>query len=158
MRRTIFTPALIAHGGAGGRAQPAERPARRRGLIDAVELGAGVLREGGSALDAVIATVSATLGPTAQLLQDKAEARGKKVNVSTELCKGAFEALHNKDVQTHDRLVMDAIRRNAQTADVIVLAQASMARIVPELGNQVKIPVLTSLKSGIEQVKPVLAV
>ena len=105
----------------------------------------------------VIATASATLGPTAQLLQDKGKARGKKVYVSTELCKGAFEALHNKDVQTHDRLVMDAIRRNAQTADVIVLAQASMARIVPELGNQVKIPVLTSLKSGIEQVKPVLA-
>ena len=113
--------------------------------------------EHGSSI-AVIATASATLGPTAQLLQDKAKARGKNVNVSMELCKGAFEALHNKDVQTHDRLVMDAIRRNAQTADVIVLAQASMARIVPQLGNQVKIPVLTSLKSGIEQVKPVLAV
>ncbi|HXX73376.1 MAG TPA: aspartate/glutamate racemase family protein, partial [Candidatus Acidoferrales bacterium] len=43
----------------------------------------------------VIATASATLGPTAQLLQDKATARGKKVNISTELCRGAFEALHN---------------------------------------------------------------
>ena len=107
---------------------------------------------------AVIATASATLGPTAQLLRDKAKARGKAVDVSTELCKGAFEALHNKDVQTHDRMVLEAIRRNAQTSDVIVLAQASMARIVPQLGDQVSIPVLTSLKSGIEQVKPVLAV
>lgn len=106
---------------------------------------------------AVIATASATLGPTAQLLRDKAKARGKAVDVSTELCKGAFEALHNKDIQTHDRMVLEAIRRNGQTSDVIVLAQASMARIVPQLGDQVSIPVLTSLKSGIEQVKPVLA-
>ena len=59
MRRISYTPALIAHGGAGGRAQAAERPARKRGLIAAVERGAGILREGGSALDAVIATVSA---------------------------------------------------------------------------------------------------
>jgi L-asparaginase / beta-aspartyl-peptidase len=59
MRRMNFTPALIAHGGAGGLAQAAERPARRRGLLAAVERGAGILREGGSALDAVIATVSA---------------------------------------------------------------------------------------------------
>lgn len=59
MRRVNFTPALIAHGGAGGRAQAAERPARKRGLIEAAERGAAILREGGSALDAVIATVSA---------------------------------------------------------------------------------------------------
>jgi len=59
MRRINFTPALIAHGGAGGLAQAAERPARKRGLLAAVERGAGILREGGSALDAVIATVSA---------------------------------------------------------------------------------------------------
>jgi Asp/Glu/hydantoin racemase len=106
---------------------------------------------------AVLASASATLGPTAQLLQDKAKARGKKVNISSELCRGAFDALSNKDVQTHDRLVLEAIRRNAQTADVIVLAQASMARIVPQLGEQVRVPVLTSLRSGIEQVKPILA-
>lgn len=59
MRRANFIPALIAHGGAGGRAQAAERPARRRGLLAAVERGAGILCEGGSALDAVVATVIA---------------------------------------------------------------------------------------------------
>jgi L-asparaginase / beta-aspartyl-peptidase len=59
MRRGSFIPALIAHGGAGGRAQAAERPARRRGLLTAVERGAEILRQGGSALEAVVATVSA---------------------------------------------------------------------------------------------------
>jgi len=55
----LGAPSLIAHGGAGGRAPLAERPARRRGLLAAVARGAEVLRNGGAALDAVIATVVA---------------------------------------------------------------------------------------------------
>ena len=104
----------------------------------------------------VVATNAATLGPTTQLLRAKAQSRGKKVEVTTELCKGAFEALSNKDTATHDRLVLEGIRRTAQSTDVLILAQASMTRILPQLGNQLKIPVLTSLKSGVEQVKPAL--
>jgi beta-aspartyl-peptidase (threonine type) len=51
-------PRLIAHGGAGGRAPLSERVQRRRGLIAAVERGASILRIGGSALDAVTATIA----------------------------------------------------------------------------------------------------
>src|SRR6185437_1721129 len=54
-----ITPALIAHGGAGGRGPASERPERRRGMLAAVAAGAAALRSGGSALDAVIATVRA---------------------------------------------------------------------------------------------------
>src|SRR5713226_7224187 len=49
--------ALIAHGGAGGRAPTGERATRRRALLAAVDSGARILRDGGSALDAVAATV-----------------------------------------------------------------------------------------------------
>jgi len=49
--------ALIAHGGAGGRAPASERATRRRALLAAVDSGARILRDGGSALDAVAATV-----------------------------------------------------------------------------------------------------
>ena len=52
-----ITPALIAHGGAGGRGPASERPERRRGMLAAVAAGAEVLRDGGSALDAVVAAV-----------------------------------------------------------------------------------------------------
>jgi L-asparaginase / beta-aspartyl-peptidase len=52
-----ITPALIAHGGAGGRGPASERPERRRGMLAAVAAGAEVLRGGGSALDAVVAAV-----------------------------------------------------------------------------------------------------
>jgi beta-aspartyl-peptidase (threonine type) len=52
-------PALIAHGGAGGRAPFSERSERQRGLVLAVERGSEILREGGSAIDAVVWTVAA---------------------------------------------------------------------------------------------------
>ena len=60
MEHARITPdSLIAHGGAGGRGPAAERPERRRGMLAAVAAGAEVLRAGGSALDAVVATVRA---------------------------------------------------------------------------------------------------
>src|SRR5271170_2885927 len=59
MPSAVITPALIAHGGAGARATPADRPGRRRGLLNAVALGARILNDGGSSLDAVVATVMA---------------------------------------------------------------------------------------------------
>jgi len=52
-----IAPALIAHGGAGSRAPAAERPERRRALLAAVRRGAAILREGGSAVDAVQVTI-----------------------------------------------------------------------------------------------------
>ncbi|WP_304827022.1 isoaspartyl peptidase/L-asparaginase family protein [Candidatus Binatus sp.] len=56
-RRTI--PALVAHGGAGAATAGDERGERRRGMLAAARLGAKILQSGGSALDAVVATVAA---------------------------------------------------------------------------------------------------
>ncbi len=49
--------ALIVHGGAGARGPAEERGARKRAIMNAVKAGSSVLRDGGSALDAVIASV-----------------------------------------------------------------------------------------------------
>ena len=57
MSRGPISPALIAHGGAGAKGLAAERPERRRVLLDAVRRGAEILREGGSAIDAIQVTV-----------------------------------------------------------------------------------------------------
>src|SRR5579863_3336389 len=59
MRRVTVMPTLIAHGGAGGRPPAADRGPRRRGILAAVQRGAEILRSGGSALDAVVATIVA---------------------------------------------------------------------------------------------------
>lgn len=103
----------------------------------------------------VVASNAATLGPTTDLLLAKAKRKGKTIEVTAELCKGAFEALSRKDTAAHDQLVLEGIKRTAQTTELIVLAQASMARIIPQLGDQFKLPILTSLRSGVEQLKAV---
>lgn len=59
MGRARLTPALAAHGGAGAAGPRSERAERRRALLAAVRAGATILRGGGGALDAVVATVTA---------------------------------------------------------------------------------------------------
>jgi beta-aspartyl-peptidase (threonine type) len=58
MPRGRILPALIAHGGAGAKGLAAERPERRWVLLDAVRRGAEILREGGSAIDAIQVTIA----------------------------------------------------------------------------------------------------
>ncbi len=58
MPKTVIRPALVAHGGAGGRVPLSERLERRQGLIEAVERGSTILREGGNAIDAVTTTIA----------------------------------------------------------------------------------------------------
>ncbi|HLU64393.1 MAG TPA: hypothetical protein VKY66_07705, partial [Protaetiibacter sp.] len=54
------------------------------------------------------------------------------------------------DVERHDRLVAEAVREAAAEADVIVLAQASMAAAADEA--HVDVPVLTSPASALRAV------
>ena len=49
--------ALIVHGGAGAHGPDSEKAARKRAMMTAVKAGASILRAGGSALDAVMASV-----------------------------------------------------------------------------------------------------
>jgi beta-aspartyl-peptidase (threonine type) len=51
--------ALVAHGGAGVAGPRVERPERRRAMLAAMRAGSQILRDGGTALEAVVATVVA---------------------------------------------------------------------------------------------------
>jgi len=104
----------------------------------------------------VVATLRSTLEPTKMLLLKKAQEQKKEILVKTELCAGAFEALSRHDGLTHDKLVLEGIRKVAKEVELIVLAQASMARLIPQLGNEIRIPILSSIRSGVEQAKSVL--
>jgi Asp/Glu/hydantoin racemase len=106
----------------------------------------------------VVATLRTTLEPTKHLLNKKAEQHGKRIILKTEVCEGAFEALSKKDTATHDRLLLEGITRASKDVELLVLAQASMARLVPQLAGKVSIPILSSLPSGVEQVKAVLRI
>ena len=105
----------------------------------------------------VIATLPSTLNPTADLIRAQARKEGKEVTVTTKLCEGAFEAVISGDGATHDRIVSTGIRELMQQVEVIVLAQASMARIVDNLPvESKKIPVLSSPRLAIEHIKQVM--
>ncbi|MEV0389157.1 aspartate/glutamate racemase family protein [Nonomuraea sp. NPDC050643] len=88
----------------------------------------------------VLATLSTTLEPTADLVRRRAA--GQEVELTARLCDGAFEALMSGDAATHDARVAAALSELAQQVDVIVLAQASMARVAG--AADVPVPVLAS--------------
>lgn len=94
---------------------------------------------------AVLATLQATLGPTGRLLQRAAA--GQNVQVDATVVDGAAAARADGRPDEHDRLIATAVRDSAGHADVIVLAQASMAEAIADL--EIGVPVLTSPRSGI---------
>ncbi|MGC8839329.1 MAG: aspartate/glutamate racemase family protein [Anaerolineae bacterium] len=105
----------------------------------------------------VIATLPSTLKPTSDLVAERARDMGKEVEVEAVLCQGAFEAASAGDRETHDRIVMEGLRQLASRVDVIVLAQASMASVVDRMAEgEVKVPVLSSPRLGVQRAKEVL--
>lgn len=98
----------------------------------------------------VIATVRTTLEPTANLIRRKGKEQGKEVQVEAVHVKGAFEALQSGRPEEHDQLVIAALTGLLDRSDVVVLAQASMARLIGSLAQPPRVPILTSPVSGIK--------
>lgn len=105
----------------------------------------------------VLATVPTTLGPTGDLVLEKAaRAPGRTVTVRPRLCEGAFDILMSGRRDEHDAMVLAAARVLATEVELIVLAQASMARLAPTLAEATGIPVLSSPRLGVEQLARVI--
>ncbi len=106
----------------------------------------------------VIATLSTTLEPTSALVQASAAAQGQSIELVSHLCTGAFEAMMNGDTATHDRLVTTGLQTLMDQVDVIVLAQATMARVVDTLpAAEKRVPILSSPKLGVAAAKAMIA-
>ncbi|MEY9490416.1 aspartate/glutamate racemase [Streptomyces calvus] len=94
----------------------------------------------------VLAALESTLGPTAALVRDEAARAGRSVEVRTAVVRGAWERFEAGDTAQYVRRVADAA--DAVTgADVIVLAQASMAPA--ERLTTTAVPVLSSPRPGL---------
>ena len=105
----------------------------------------------------VIATLQTTLEPTADLISRRAAIAGKKIGLTSKLCEGAFEALMGGDAATHDAKVAAALKELSRQVDVIVLAQASMARVVENLSAADKrVPILASPGIAVDYLATVL--
>lgn len=105
----------------------------------------------------VAATLATTLEPTADLVRTVAAEQGKDIEIVEQLCEGAFEAVMAGDGATHDRIVGEGLTESLKGVDAIVLAQASMARVVETLPeNALTVPVYSSPELGVERARDVL--
>ncbi len=105
----------------------------------------------------VIATLPTTLNPTSDLVLRRANIAGKYVELTARLVAGAFDALMAGDAATHDTLVTAALRELSGQVDVILLAQASMARVVDNLSAvDRRVPIFASPPTAIAHLATVL--
>ena len=104
----------------------------------------------------VLATLSSTLRPTAELVRSRARELGSddgSLEVVTRVVDGAFASLKAGDLDAHDDAVRAALRELIPQVDVIVLAQASMARVAGTLDpdEAAATPILSSPRLGVER-------
>ena len=103
-----------------------------------------------------MATVLTTLGPTVDLIRSKATAMNKEVQIERALVEGAFQILMSGDRERHDSMVAEAAQKLSGKVDLIVLAQASMTRLVPSLGQKTGLRILSSPRLAIEYTAKVM--
>lgn len=113
-----------------------DRPMAERAVQEAKRIG-------------VISTLPTTLDPTCRLLQNCAAEAGKEITLVEGLADGAFAAGQSGDSETHDRLIAEAAQRIADSVDLFVLAQGSMARMEQRLSELTGKPVLSSPVLGV---------
>jgi Asp/Glu/hydantoin racemase len=102
----------------------------------------------------IAATFAPTITPTSQLISEAAGEAGAAIEIVQEVVPGAYDALLSGDEETHDELLSAGVERLAAAGvDVIVLAQISMARVLPRLeGKKLGVPVLSSLHTSLNAI------
>lgn len=104
---------------------------------------------------AVLATVGPTITSISAEIAEMARAAGRDVTLTSHMVQGAFEAMASGDGSTHDRLVANAAAE-IRDADVIVLAQFTLARAVPAVAAVTDIPVLNSPGAAVAKMRALL--
>jgi Asp/Glu/hydantoin racemase len=101
----------------------------------------------------VAATLKTTLAPTARLLQAKAAAAGRQVEITPLLIEGAYQKLMAGDREGHDTLLIEKLQDLARDMDVVVLAQASMARVLPGIPTAERSKFMSSPRLAMQRVE-----
>ncbi len=92
----------------------------------------------------VAATLETTLQPTVALLRETAARAGRNIEIVPRLSAGAFECLIAGDTERHDLMLSESLAQLRKEVDVVVLAQASMARIAARFSGEGGPPMLSS--------------
>ena len=99
----------------------------------------------------VAATLETTLKPSTELIKKKAAALNKDIEIKTVLADSAYQKLMAGDQEAHDQLLAEKLKDLASEVEIVVLAQASMARAVKVLPDNLQHKFLTSPQTGIEK-------
>lgn len=105
----------------------------------------------------VAATFRPTIEPTTGLLREVAQSEGREVEVVTCLVDGAYDALLGGKPERHDELLVAGVEELArQDVHAIVLAQVSMARVLPLVDGRLGVPVLASPTTSLAELRRLL--
>ncbi len=101
----------------------------------------------------VLATVEAGLQQQRESLARAADAAGKQIEVVASLHPEAMAALQAGDAERHDRILQAALPVLAAQVEVVLLAQASMARLVDKVPAGLPVTVLASPPLAVEALR-----
>lgn len=104
----------------------------------------------------VAATLSTTLDPTVELMRATATRLGRDLTIVPRLAEGAFEAVLAGDTARHDELLLGVLATLRGEVDVVVLAQASMARVAALLPAD-GAPILSSPERAVQRAAEILS-
>ena len=97
----------------------------------------------------VAACVPTTIEPTSDLLTKVAREAGHAVDIAVVLIADAWPKFLAGDVAGYNAMIVERLTAEKGTADVVVLAQASMAGAAAETERRLGVPVLTSPRLGV---------
>jgi len=105
----------------------------------------------------LLATFPPTVSSTTGLLKELARRDGRDVSVMPELRAAALEPLLRGDLAAHDAILREgAIALRNAGADLIVLAQVSMAHMRAALEEELGVPVFSSLETSHKAIREAL--
>ncbi len=93
----------------------------------------------------ILSSHPGTLATASRMLREQAAAEGRTIELKTQLCPGAFEAMRRGDWATHNQIVLSNLRELVRQVDVVLAPQPSIERAVREFaGSGRNVTVLTS--------------
>lgn len=98
----------------------------------------------------LVVALETTLAPTQALIEEAAAQAGREVVLEVLALPEAWDAFLEGDREGYRRQIAEAVRERTGGADVVVLAQASMAPAAEDLSD-LEIPVLGSPRLAVER-------
>lgn len=101
----------------------------------------------------ILATLPTSPGAIGSVIQEKADAIGKKIEIIPAVAEGAYDVLCAGDRDKHDEMVNEALYKLAKEVDCIAFAQISMSLLKHDA---VDVPLFKIGNSGFEKIKELM--